>query len=61
MQTRSSKTTIAAIVLVLTVSLGFSLVFSDSCSAPALANENGGASTEELRAGKNFIPTKNFR
>jgi 4-hydroxy-4-methyl-2-oxoglutarate aldolase len=58
MQTRNSKTTIAAIVLVLTVSLGFSLVFSGSYSRPALANENAGASIEELRAGKNFIPTK---
>jgi 4-hydroxy-4-methyl-2-oxoglutarate aldolase len=57
MQTRNSKTTIAAIVLVLTVSLGILLVFSDSCSTPALANENSGPSPEELRAGKNFIPT----
>ena len=58
MQTRSSKTTTAAIVLVLIVTLGFSLVLSGSYSKPALANENVGPTTEELRAGKNFIPTK---
>jgi 4-hydroxy-4-methyl-2-oxoglutarate aldolase len=58
MQTRSSKTTILTITLVLFVTLGFSLIFSGHYSRPALANENGGASTDELRAGKNFIPTK---
>jgi 4-hydroxy-4-methyl-2-oxoglutarate aldolase len=58
MQTRSSKTTIATIVLVLIVALGFSLVFSGSYSKPALANENAGPNTQELRAGKNFISTK---
>ncbi len=58
MQTRSSKTTIVAIVLVLIVTLGFSLVFSGSYSRPALANENAGPNTQELRAGKNYIPTK---
>jgi regulator of RNase E activity RraA len=56
MQTRSSKSSIAAIVLVLTVSLGIVLVFSGSYSRPILANENAGV--DELRAGKNFIPTK---
>jgi len=58
MQTRSSKTTIAATVLVLIVTLGFSLVFSGSYSRPVLANENAGPNTQELRAGKNYIPTK---
>lgn len=58
MQTRSSKTTIVATVLVLIVTLGFSLVFSGSYSRPALANENAGPNTQELRAGKNYIPTK---
>lgn len=58
MQTRSSKTTIAATVFILTGILGFLLVFSGPYSKPALANENAGPSTEELRAGKNFIPTK---
>lgn len=58
MQTRSSKTTIVATVLVLIVALGFSLVFSGSYSRPALAKENAGPNTEELRAGKNYIPTK---
>lgn len=58
MQTRSSKTTIMGIVLVLIITLGFSLVFSDSYSMPALANQNAGPNIQELRAGKNFIPTK---
>jgi len=58
MQTRSSKTTIVAAELVLIVTLGFSLFFSGSYSRPALANENAGPNTKELRAGKNFIPTK---
>ena len=58
MQTRSSKTTIVAAVLVLIVTLGFLLIFSDSYSGPALANENAGPNTQELRAGKNYIPTK---
>jgi 4-hydroxy-4-methyl-2-oxoglutarate aldolase len=58
MQTRSSKTTTVAIVLVLIVILVFSLVFSGLYSMPALANENDGPNTQELRAGKNFIPTK---
>lgn len=58
MQTRSSKTTIVATILVLIVTLGFSLVFSGSFSGPALAKENAGPNTQELRAGKNYIPTK---
>ncbi len=58
MHTRSSKMTIVATVLVLTVILGFLLVFSGPYSRPAIANENTGPSTEELRAGKNFISTK---
>jgi 4-hydroxy-4-methyl-2-oxoglutarate aldolase len=57
MQARSAKTTIAAAVLVLTVVTSFSLIFSGSYNRPALANENAGSSTQELRAGKNFIPT----
>jgi regulator of RNase E activity RraA len=58
MQTRSSKTTIWAIVLLLIVALGFLFVFSGSYSNPALANEDAGPNNQELRAGKNFIPTK---
>jgi regulator of RNase E activity RraA len=45
-------------VLVLIITLGLSLVFSGSYSRPALANEKTGANIKELRAGKNFIPTK---
>ena len=58
MQKRSSKATIVAIVMVLISTLGFSLIFPGSYSKPALANENAGPSSEELRAGKNFIETK---
>jgi len=58
MHTKNSKTTIMATVLVLIVTLGFSLVFSGSYSRPALANENAGPNTNELRAGKNYISTK---
>jgi len=58
MQTRSSKQTIMGTVLVLIITLGLSLVFSGSYSRPALANEKTGANIKELRAGKNFIPTK---
>jgi 4-hydroxy-4-methyl-2-oxoglutarate aldolase len=58
MITRSSRTTIVAIALVLIVTLGFLLVFSGSYSKSVLANENNGPNIQELRAGKNFIPTK---
>jgi 4-hydroxy-4-methyl-2-oxoglutarate aldolase len=58
MQARRSKTTIMAAVLVLTLVMGLSLIFSGSYNRPALANENAGPSTQELRAGKNYIPTK---
>jgi len=44
--------------MVLIVTLGFSLVFSGSYPRPALANENAGPNTQELRSGKNYIPTK---
>jgi 4-hydroxy-4-methyl-2-oxoglutarate aldolase len=58
MQARSAKTTTAAAILVLIVVMGLSLIFSGSYNRPALANENAGPSTQELRAGKNYIPTK---
>ena len=58
MQTRSSKTTILASVIILIVALGLLLVLSSPYSRPALAKENAGQSSEELRAGKNYIPTK---
>jgi len=58
MQTRSSKTTILASVIILIVALGFLFVLSSPYSRPALAKENAGQSSEELRAGKNYIPTK---
>jgi regulator of RNase E activity RraA len=58
MQTRSSKTTIVSILLVIIITFGLLLIFSGFYSRAALANENAGSNTKELRAGKNFIPTK---
>jgi 4-hydroxy-4-methyl-2-oxoglutarate aldolase len=58
MQTRSSKTTTVAIVIILILALGLLLVLSGSNSRPALAKENAGQNSEDLRAGKNYIPTK---
>jgi 4-hydroxy-4-methyl-2-oxoglutarate aldolase len=58
MRTRIAKTTTVAAVLVLILVMGFSLIFSGSYNRPALANETAGPSPQELRAGKNFIPTK---
>jgi len=58
MQTISSKTTTLAFVMVLILILGLSLLFSGSYSRPVLANETARPNIEELRAGKNFIPTK---
>ena len=47
-----------ASVIILIVALGFLFVLSSPYSRPALAKENAGQSSEELRAGKNYIPTK---
>jgi regulator of RNase E activity RraA len=40
------------------LALGLLMVLSGAHSRPALAKENAGQSSEELRAGKNYIPTK---
>ena len=58
MQTAKAKTTAAVTLVVLFGLLAFSLLFIGAYSAPAAAKENTRPSTEELRAGKNFIATK---
>ncbi len=58
MQTLNAKTTTIVTLLILTGLLGFSLLLIGTYSAPAAAQQNTTPSAEELRAGKNFIPTK---
>ncbi len=56
MQTIRTKSVIT--VLVLSVLLGFSLLFVTAYQPTAEAQQNPAPGMEELRAGKNFIPTK---
>ena len=56
MQTVRTKSVIA--VLALSISLGFSLLFVTTYQPTAEAGQNSVPNLEELRAGKNFIPTK---
>ncbi|MFZ2148582.1 MAG: RraA family protein [Sedimentisphaerales bacterium] len=58
MQTAKAKTTAAVTLVVLVGLLAFSLLVIGAYSAPAAAKQNARPSTEELRAGKNFIATK---
>ncbi len=58
MQTRKAKATVAVILMVLAGLLVFSLLVIGACSAPAAAQQDANKNVEELRAGKNFIPTK---
>ncbi|MBN1804374.1 MAG: RraA family protein [Sedimentisphaerales bacterium] len=58
MQIRKAKTTIAVASVVLTGTLVFSMLIIVSYSAPIAAQQSPGKSIAELRAGKNFIPTK---
>ena len=58
METRKAKTTAAVTSLVLVGLLAFSLLFVGPYSEPAEAQQDAKPSAEELRAGKNFIPTK---
>lgn len=57
MQTRSMSGNKAAVLLVLAGALAVSLVVVAAYSQPA-AKQNPAPSVEDLRAGKNFIPTK---
>lgn len=56
MHTIRTKSVIA--VLVLSVVLGFSLLFVTTYQPTAEASQNSTSGVDELRAGKNFIPTK---
>jgi len=58
MQTRSTRTKVAATLLVLAGFLAVWLVLAGVYSEPAAARQNSAPATEELRAGKNFIATK---
>ncbi len=58
MQTGKAKTTVTVTFVVLVGLLAFSLLVIGAYSTPAAARQNVRPSTEELRAGKNFIPTK---
>jgi len=61
MQTGKTKTTVALTALVLTGMLAFSMLVIVAYSAPATAQQNSGSSINELRAGKNFIPTRVYK
>ncbi len=61
MQTVKTKTTVAVTAVVLTGMLAFSMLVIVTYSAPATAQQNSSSSITELRAGKNFIPTKVYK
>ena len=61
MQTGKTKTTVAVTAVVLTGMLAFSMLVIVTYSGPAAAQQNTGSSVAELRAGKNFIPTKVYK
>jgi len=61
MQTGKTKTTVAVTAVVLTGMLVFSMLVIFTYSGPAAAQQNTGSSVAELRAGKNFIPTKVYK
>ena len=58
MQIRKTKTTIAVTSVVLIGMLTFSLLIIITYSSPTSAQQSIGQRIAELRAGKNFIPTK---
>ena len=61
MQTGKTKTAVAVAAVVLTGMLAFSMLVIVTYSAPATAQQSGSSSMDELRAGKNFIPTKVYK
>ena len=61
MQTEKTKTTAAVTAVVLTGMLAFSMLVIVAYSAPAAAQQNSPSSINELRAGKNFIPTRVYK
>jgi 4-hydroxy-4-methyl-2-oxoglutarate aldolase len=58
MQTGKTKTTVAVTAVVLTGMLAFSMLVIVTYSGPVAAQQNSPSSINELRAGKNLIPTK---
>ena len=61
MQTGKTKTAAAVTAVVLTGMLAFSMLVIVTYSGPAKAQPNSPSSINELRAGKNFIPTKVYK
>jgi 4-hydroxy-4-methyl-2-oxoglutarate aldolase len=61
MQTGKTKATAAVTAVVLAGTLAFSMLVIVTYSAPVLAQQSPGSSVEDLRAGKNFIPTKVYK
>ncbi len=61
MQTGKTKTTVAVTAVVLTGMLVFSMLVIVTNSGPAAAQQNTDSSVAELRAGKNFIPTRVYK
>jgi regulator of RNase E activity RraA len=58
MQTKNANTTATITLLILAGLLGFSMLAIGAYSRAAAAEQASKPSTEELRMGKNFIPTK---
>ncbi len=58
MQSLKAKATVAVTSLILVWALAISMLVISACSEPAAARQDTKPSVEELRAGKNFIPTK---
>ncbi len=58
MQTRNAKTTVTVISLISVAVLAGSMLVISACLEPAAAGQDTKPSIEELRVGKNFIPTK---
>jgi hypothetical protein len=58
MQTRNAKTTVTMTSLISVAVLAVSILVISARLGPAAAGQDTKPSIEELRAGKNFIPTK---
>ncbi len=58
MQTKSTKTKITVTIIILLGLLGLSFFMANTLSQPAVAQQSSQPDVEQLRAGKNFIPTK---
>ena len=58
MQTRNAKTTVTVTSLISVAVLAGSMLVISACLGPAAAGQDTKPSIEELRVGKNFIPTK---